>query len=69
MAGVNRIGNDFYNNAHDGCSAGLIIPEINFAVLENTNGIEIVTLSKDELEAHKERYPFWKDSKLAKSRK
>ncbi|HUM53145.1 MAG TPA: nitrilase-related carbon-nitrogen hydrolase [Chitinophagales bacterium] len=59
--GVNRIGNDFYNNEHDGCSAVFDFTGTQLSLLENTNGIEIVTLSKDELETHKLRYPFWKD--------
>jgi predicted amidohydrolase len=59
--GVNRIGNDFYHNEHDGCSAVFDYTGNQLALLENTNGIEIVTLSKDELEKHKQRYPFWKD--------
>jgi len=59
--GVNRIGNDFYNNEHDGCSAAFDYTGTQLSLLENTNGTEIVTLSKDELEKHKQRYPFWKD--------
>ena len=59
--GVNRIGNDFYHNEHDGCSAVFDYIGTQLSLLENTNGIEIVTLSKDELEKHKKRYPFWKD--------
>ena len=59
--GVNRIGNDFYNHEHDGCSAVFDFAGNQLLLLENIEGIEIVTLSKDELEAHKLRYPFWKD--------
>jgi len=59
--GVNRIGSDFYHNEHDGCSAVFDYTGTQLSLLENTNGIEIVTLSKDELEKYKKRYPFWKD--------
>jgi predicted amidohydrolase len=59
--GVNRIGNDYYNNEHDGCSAVFDFAGKQISLLENTNGIEIVSLLKDELENHKKRYPFWKD--------
>lgn len=59
--GVNRIGSDFYHNEHDGCSSVFDYTGTQLSLLENTNGIEIVTLSKDELEKHKKRYPFWKD--------
>ena len=59
--GVNRIGNDFYNHEHDGCSAVFDFAGNQLLLLENTEGIKIVTLSKDELESHKLRYPFWKD--------
>jgi predicted amidohydrolase len=59
--GVNRIGNDFYNHEHDGCSAVFDFTGNQLALMENNEGAEIVTLSKDELEKHKERYPFWKD--------
>ena len=59
--GVNRIGKDFYENEHDGCSAVFDYTGNQILLMENTNGTEIVTLSKDELVNHKKRYPFWKD--------
>ena len=31
------------------------------ANMNDRNGIEIVTLSKENLQQHKLRYPFWKD--------
>lgn len=59
--GVNRIGNDFYNHEHDGSSAVFDFTGNEILFMENTNGTKIVSLSKDELENHKKRYPFWKD--------
>ena len=59
--GVNRIGNDFYENEHNGCSAIFDFAGNQIKMLEDTFGTEIVKLSKDDLEKHKERYPFWKD--------
>lgn len=59
--GVNKIGNDFYNHEHDGCSAVFDFTGNQLALMENIEGAEIVTLSKDDLEKHKQHYPFWKD--------
>lgn len=59
--GVNRIGNDFYGNEHNGYSAAFDFAGNQLLLMENTNGTEIVTLLKDELKKHQQRYPFWKD--------
>ena len=59
--GVNRIGNDFYNHEHDGCSAVFDFTGNEIAMMENTNGTKIVTLSLDDLVNHKKSYPFYKD--------
>lgn len=59
--GVNRIGNDFYGNAHNGNSMVYDFAGNLLANMEDRNGIEIVTLSKENLQQHKLRYPFWKD--------
>jgi omega-amidase len=61
VAGVNRIGTDFYGNAHNGQSAVIDYSGKEICHLAGENGIEVVKLSKDNLENHKERYPFWKD--------
>ena len=59
--GVNRIGIDFYGNAHNGHSCGYDFTGSKICDMDAKNGIEIVKISKIELDAHKERYPFWKD--------
>jgi omega-amidase len=61
VAGVNRIGTDFYGNAHNGQSAVIDYSGKEICHLADENGIEVVKLSKENLENHKERYPFWKD--------
>ncbi len=61
VAGVNRIGTDFYGNAHNGQSAVIDYSGKEICHLAVKNGIEVVKLSKENLENHKERYPFWKD--------
>ncbi len=59
--GVNRIGDDFYNNAHNGHSSVFDFTGTKICDMQSKDGIDIVTLSKVDLEAHKKRYPFWKD--------
>lgn len=59
--GVNRIGSDFYDNAHNGHSSVYDYTGNKICDLQAKNGIEIVKLSKAELDKHKARYPFWKD--------
>lgn len=61
VVGVNRIGDDFYGNAHNGQSAIIDFAGKEICASGDKNGIEIVKLSKENLESHKERYPFWKD--------
>lgn len=61
VVGVNRIGNDAYGNAHNGQSAAFDFSGALIGTLEDKNGIKIVTLTKELLEKHRERYPFWKD--------
>ncbi len=61
VVGVNRIGDDFYGNAHNGMSAVFDYAGNEIWSSGDKNGIEIVKLSKEDLEIHKERYPFWKD--------
>ncbi|HPN18547.1 MAG TPA: amidohydrolase [Chitinophagales bacterium] len=61
VVGVNRIGTDFYGNAHNGQSAVIDYSGKEICHLADKNGIEVVKLSKENLENHKERYPFWKD--------
>jgi omega-amidase len=61
VVGVNRIGYDASGNEHNGCSAAFDYSGATLCTLENVTGIEIVKLSKTELEKHKERYPFRKD--------
>lgn len=61
VVGVNRIGSDFYGNAHNGQSAAIDFTGKEICSASDKNGIEIVKLSKENLEKHKERYPFWKD--------
>ena len=60
-AGVNRIGSDFYGNAHNGHSSVYDFTGNKICDMQAKNGIEIVKISKIELDKHKERYPFWKD--------
>lgn len=59
--GTNRIGTDFYNNEHNGCSAVFDFTGNPLLLMENTTGVEIITLNKTDLENHKKWYPFWKD--------
>ncbi len=59
--GVNRIGPDFYDNAHNGHSSVYDFTGNKICDMQTKNGIEIVKISKIELDKHKERYPFWKD--------
>ncbi|MFN8296526.1 MAG: nitrilase-related carbon-nitrogen hydrolase [Chitinophagales bacterium] len=59
--GVNRIGSDFYGNAHNGHSSVYDFTGNKICDMQAKNGIEIVKISKVELDKHKERYPFWKD--------
>ena len=61
VVGVNRTGMDFLGNEHDGCSSVYDYAGSRITCIEDRNGIEIVKLSKQDLENHKERYPFWKD--------
>ncbi|MFN8282488.1 MAG: nitrilase-related carbon-nitrogen hydrolase [Chitinophagales bacterium] len=61
VIGANRIGTDFFGNEHNGCSAVFDFAGKEITIMEDKNGIEIITLSKTEIEKHKERYPFWKD--------
>ncbi len=61
VVGVNRIGDDFYGNEHNGQSAVVDFTGKEVCVSDKKNGIEIVKLSKENLDKHKERYPFWKD--------
>lgn len=59
--GVNRVGNDFFENEHNGCSAVFDFSGNELVSMDDKNGITIVNLSKDLLQQHKNRYPFWKD--------
>lgn len=61
VVGVNRTGDDFYGNAHNGQSAVIDYTGKEICSLGDKNGIELVKLSKENLIKHKERYPFWKD--------
>ena len=61
VAGVNRIGKDFYKNNHSGYSCAFDFTGKKMAVLDNITGIKIVNLSKEDLKKYRERYPFWKD--------
>lgn len=61
VVGVNRIGDDFYDNVHNGQSGVFDFSGKEVYLMDNRNGIEVVKLSKENLEKHKERYPFWKD--------
>lgn len=61
VVGANRTGTDNYGNEHNGCSAVFDFAGAQQLLMENTNGVEIVKLSKTAIENHKERYPFWKD--------
>lgn len=61
VVGVNRLGDDFYENAHNGMSAVFDFSGTEIGSSGEENGIEVVKLSKENLEKHKERYPFWKD--------
>ena len=61
VVGVNRTGDDFYGNAHNGQSAVIDYTGKEICSLGDKNGIELVKLSKENLVKHKERYPFWKD--------
>ena len=61
VVGVNRTGDDFYGNAHNGQSAVIDYTGKEICSLGDKNGIEVVKLSKENLENHKEGYPFWKD--------
>ena len=61
--GVNRIGFDFYGNEHNGHSAVYDFTGNLLVDLQQKDGIEIAILSKEKLEEHKTRYPFWKDRK------
>jgi omega-amidase len=64
VAGVNRTGTDNSGNTHNGCSVVYDFKGAEIVRTEQQNGIEIVKLSKTELEKHKERYPFWKDRQI-----
>ena len=55
------MGDDFHGNTHNGQSAVIDFAGKEICTLGDKNGIEIVKLSKENLEKHKERYPFWKD--------
>lgn len=66
--GVNRIGADFYGNAHNGHSAAYDFTGNTLCNIQGKNGIEIVKLSKENLEEHKVRYPFWKDRDSCKDK-
>jgi len=61
VAGVNRLGNDFYGNAHNGQSAVIDFAGTLLNSCDERDGIEIVSLSREALENHRTRYPFWKD--------
>ncbi|MEN9448432.1 MAG: hypothetical protein RJA25_1722 [Bacteroidota bacterium] len=61
VAGVNRLGDDFYKNAHNGQSAVVDFSGLVLAACEDRDGIKIVTINKENLEKHRIRYPFWKD--------
>lgn len=61
VVGVNRIGADFYGNAHNGQSAAIDFTGNIIVEAKERDGIEIAEISKDELEKHRQRYPFWKD--------
>ena len=61
VVGVNRTGDDFYGNAHNGQSAVIDFAGNVICDAGNTDGIEIVKLSKENIETHRKRYPFWKD--------
>jgi len=61
VAGVNRIGYDFYKHSHNGCSVAFDFSGKQMCVMDNERRVEIVKLSKADLEKHRERYPFWKD--------
>ncbi len=61
VVGVNRTGTDYFGNEHDGCSSVYDYAGNRITCIEGRNGTEIVKLSKQNLEKHKERYPFWKD--------
>jgi predicted amidohydrolase len=61
VAGVNRLGKDAFGNEHTGHSAVYDFTGAEISSMESRNGIEIVKLSKPELEKHRQRYPFWKD--------
>lgn len=61
VAGVNRIGYDFYKHSHNGCSVVFDATGKQLCVMDNVPGTEIVKLSKEELKTYRERYPFWRD--------
>ncbi len=61
VAGVNRLGFDFHGNAHNGQSAVIDFTGNVICDAGDNAGTEIVRLSKEKLETHRKRYPFWKD--------
>lgn len=61
VVGVNRIGYDIYKHSHNGCSVAFDFSGKQLCVMDNVRQVEIVKVSKSELEKYRERYPFWKD--------
>jgi predicted amidohydrolase len=60
VAGVNRVGNDIHGNEHNGRSS---VFDATGAALCRMDGIgvEVVTLRRETLDAHRKKYPFRKD--------
>ena len=61
VAGVNRLGTDFYGNAHNGQSAVFDFSGNKISDCEADETIKTVCLSYEELRQHRNKYPFWKD--------
>lgn len=61
VVAVNRTGLDFSGNEHNGCSAVFDFAGQPLCMVEDKNGITIVKLSKEAINQHLLRYPFWKD--------
>ena len=61
VAGVNRLGADFYGNAHNGQSAVFDYTGNKILDCGEEEIIKTVRLSSAELLQHRNRYPFWKD--------
>jgi predicted amidohydrolase len=59
--GVNRVGTDFFSHEHNGHSAAYDMAGNELCNMSDSIGVQIVKLSKENLEKHKKHYPFWKD--------